>query len=302
MAITKPYTFVAGTKAKAVEVNEDFDVLYTETNRIGTEIINIELDIQDVNNSKANINGDATQRFQLANPENSYDGVNKNYLEGAIANVKDYISGYVITKNTNNSIIVSSGSCYDSTFKTIISSTGNITKTNSTQSANTTYYVYAISDDNGYNANILIATSSVTPPLPSGYTLFRRIGSYNTNASNQISIIKNYGNNYNVPSAKATIVDYYKSGNSWYRIWSDGWIEQGGLTADLPANRDSTVELLKPFTTTTYYINCNQPMKATYSFETCGIVSRSTTNFVVHQKSYNNDGGAFKSIWYACGY
>ena len=234
MAITKPYTFVAGTKAKAVEVNEDFDVLYSETNRIGTEIINLELDIQDVNSSKANINGDATQRFQLANPENSYDGVNKNYLEGSIANVKDYISGYVITKNTSNSIRVSSGSCYDSTFTTIISSTGNITKTNSTQSANATYYVYVISDASGYNANILITTSSTNPPLPSGYTLFRRIGNYNTNSSGAIKYIVNNSNSivlnsrditgYVMPNYSAGINIAFSTFVSGYTAPSDGVI------------------------------------------------------------------------------
>ena len=41
MAITKPFTFRAGEKARANEVNQDFDVLYAEVNRIGSEIIGI---------------------------------------------------------------------------------------------------------------------------------------------------------------------------------------------------------------------------------------------------------------------
>ena len=189
MAITKPYTFQAGTKARAGEVNQDFDILYSEVNRIGTEILNIDVDIQDILSSKADVNGNATQRFQMANPEASYDGVNKTFLENAIANIKDYISGFIISKDTDTSIIVSAGSCYDSTFTTMITSTGNITKENSAQSANATYYVYIISDATGHNVDILITTSSVNPPLPSGYTLFRRIGKYTTDGNGKISTI-----------------------------------------------------------------------------------------------------------------
>ena len=66
MAITKPYTFQAGTKARASEVNQDFDILYSEVNRIGTEILNIDIDIQDVSESK-NVNGNA-QRFSIGKP------------------------------------------------------------------------------------------------------------------------------------------------------------------------------------------------------------------------------------------
>ena len=38
MAITKPFTFVAGTKARANEVNQDFDVLYSEVNSIDSTL------------------------------------------------------------------------------------------------------------------------------------------------------------------------------------------------------------------------------------------------------------------------
>lgn len=285
MAITKPYTFVAGTKAKAVEVNADFDVLYTEANRLGTEVLNIDLDIQDINNSKANINGDATQRFQLANPENSYDGVNKNYLEKSIANVRDYISGYLITKDTDNSIIVSSGSCYDSTFTTIITSTGNITKENLNQSQNTIYYVYAISDNSGYNVDILISQSAINPPLPSGYTLFRQIGMYKTDEDSKIQYIYQY--NSTTPEVKATIIDTYVNGPAWYRIYSDNWCEQGGLIS----TDNGTITLLKPYANADYTCLC--VTSYTRINEVFHINNKTKTTFHVQ---YANNG-----TWFACG-
>lgn len=286
MAITKPWTFIAGTKAKAVEVNENFDVLYEEAGRLDTRILNIDSDIQDINSSKADVGGDATQRFKLANPEDSYDGVNKNYLEKSIANVKDYISGFIITKDTNNSIIVSSGSCYDSTFTTVIKSAGNITKENLNQRANEKYYVYVISDSSGYNVDILIAEESTTPPRPEGYTLFRSIGMYTTNGNNQIQYIYQY--NSTTPETKSTIIDTYVNGPAWYRIYSDKWCEQGGL---IP-NDNATITFLKPFANTNYTCLC-----------VCSY-SRINENFFINEKTtttfharYASDGS-----WFACGY
>ena len=44
------------------------------------------------------------------------------------------------------------------------------------------------------------------------------------------------------------ITETYKNGNNWYRIWSDGWIEQGGYAAR------GTINLNKPFSNTEYTI------------------------------------------------
>lgn len=200
MAITKPYTFQAGTKARAGEVNQDFDILYSEVNRIGTEILNIDVDIQDILSSKADVNGNATQRFQMANPEASYDGVNKTFLENAIANIKEYISGFIITKDTNNTIIVSPGSCYDSTYTMVINNTGNITKENTIQGAGTRY-IYVISDNTARQVDVLISSQSISPSLPTGYTRYRLIGSITVDDENKITSISYFGNANNMDNS-----------------------------------------------------------------------------------------------------
>ena len=192
MAITKPYTFQAGAKARASEVNRDFDILYEEVNRIGTEILNIDIEIQNVAEGKADINGNAGQVFKMANPKDSYDGVNKNFLENAIANMKEYISGFIISKDTDTSIIVSPGSCYDSTFTVVINSTGNITKENTIQGAGTRY-VHAISDNSGRQVDILISSQSINPGRPSD-TKYRLIGSIVVDSNNKITSISYFGN------------------------------------------------------------------------------------------------------------
>lgn len=253
MAITKPYTFQAGTKARASEVNQDFDILYSEVNRIGTEILNIDIDIQDVSDSKANVNGNATQRFQLADPENSYDGVNKGYLENSIANIKDYISGYIITKDTDNSIIVSPGSCYDSTFTTVLNTTGNITKENINQGANLTYYVYVIGDSTGLQTDILLSSKSVNPDTPSGYSLHRLLGSFITYGDSKISEIIYYGNdsnkNNNVESILNLIALDYANGISI------GYTPTTSSTYTAPDNGAYVATTFRNSGTVTLYIN-----------------------------------------------
>ena len=59
------------------------------------------------------------------------------------------------------------------------------------------------------------------------------------------------GNATSIGGASATkpavVVTTYRSGTSWYRVWSDGWLEQGGII-----NAGRTVTFLKPFPDTNY--------------------------------------------------
>ncbi len=53
-----------------------------------------------------------------------------------------------------------------------------------------------------------------------------------------------------VGSTKAYITETYKNGKSWYRIYSDGWCEQGGHTNS--SNQQVTITLLKNYKDTNY--------------------------------------------------
>lgn len=55
----------------------------------------------------------------------------------------------------------------------------------------------------------------------------------------------------------AVIIENYINGNSWYRIFSDGWCEQGGVVSS-PNNSVKKIDLLKKYTDTTYSIFTNQ--------------------------------------------
>ena len=46
------------------------------------------------------------------------------------------------------------------------------------------------------------------------------------------------------------ITETYQNGNSWYRVWSDGWCEQSGKTASMASNEMIAVTFLKKFKNT----------------------------------------------------
>lgn len=107
-------------------------------------------------------------------------------------------------------------------------------------------------------------------------------------------------------SASATrpcwIVQNYKSGTSWYRVWSDGWIEQGGVTA-YSSNR-TTVTFLKKFSDTNYTVTLADTTRTNSNSDTGGTgtcpfaVNLTASNFIVSQASES----ARCTNWYACGY
>ena len=95
------------------------------------------------------------------------------------------------------------------------------------------------------------------------------------------------------------IVETYKNGTNWYRVWSDGWIEQGG-TIEVTSSQEYTVSLLKEFLSNSYIAVKNYNSSA-------------STNALDKEVScYDKQAGTFKTYcdtgdtnhfdWYACGY
>ncbi len=264
MSITKPYTFQPNTKARANEVNANFDTLYSQAN---TNISNIEAnarDIDELNDTKAELNGDSTQRFAVADPVNDTDAINKQTMLGQLAPTIDYIGGLTISKDSNSpndTIIVSSGSCYDSTKKVVLSLANSTSKKNTTQAASATYYVHIVGNDTGSSTNIIISNDSISPTLPSGYTLYRLIGFYTTNGSGQINNITGYSNGSIMSNAiKGVPPDYSKavSKSFPYTVEKNGWcrctVKTGqGSTESVYCNGVLVCQNISPSGGTGYY-------------------------------------------------
>jgi hypothetical protein len=101
----------------------------------------------------------------------------------------------------------------------------------------------------------------------------------------------------------AHIVETWKSndGTSWYRKWSDGFIEQG--QSDITVTESSmTITFNKPFTYSTYQLITEAHDVTSKSFgEGVSIETKNTTGFVCH--GHNSCTIAFITAdWYACGY
>lgn len=92
---------------------------------------------------------------------------------------------------------------------------------------------------------------------------------------------------------KVYLVDSYVSGNSWYRVYSDGWCEQGGRCSA----SNQTVNFLKTFKNTNYTITAGLiPGTSSATYEHLNIGSLSTSSF------YYTCYDGYQLMWCAQGY
>ena len=73
------------------------------------------------------------------------------------------------------------------------------------------------------------------------------------------------------------IIETYRNGSEWYRLWSDGWCEQGGIIAKAHL---ATIDLIKNYPDTNYSVQCtgNTP-SSDYVYITA--YNKSTSSFTV---------------------
>lgn len=101
--------------------------------------------------------------------------------------------------------------------------------------------------------------------------------------------------------SKAYITETYVSGTSWYRIWSDGWCEQGGIQTS------ATVTLLKNYRDTNYTVIRNlantssdsSSVKVLWLTGILAITNKTTNSF---NGNVETGFGLTSYMWQACGY
>ncbi|GIQ73178.1 hypothetical protein [Bradyrhizobium sp. RD5-C2] len=120
--------------------------------------------------------------------------------------LRSALNGLKISQTgSTNSFAVSAGTAADSTGADFISIPGNITKTGAAFAAGTGngcldtgalaarfYHVFAIKNPTAAATDILISASATAPTMPSGFTLFRRIGAvwWSTSSSVFLQILQ----------------------------------------------------------------------------------------------------------------
>lgn len=92
------------------------------------------------------------------------------------------------------------------------------------------------------------------------------------------------------------LVESWKSGNSWYRKYSDGWLEQGGGFSF--SEQVGTITFHKAFSNTNYFAVASPSTGGSGANFNAALYSRTTTNFVFNSMIAK----ACSGFWYACGY
>lgn len=236
MVLEIPYSFIPGTKAKSSEVNSNFLAVKTFVDTNESDIATNQAGIQNLENNKADLNGNISNRFQVANPTGNYDAVNKQYFMDNIANTLDYIGGFKLTIQGDTSISASAGSCWDSTYEYMITSSTALTKDQPNLGQNATYYVYVCADKEGGSNELVFSLSNATPELPSGYDYFRMLGSFTTDSSGYINTVTSTGSDYtgNLGSS-----GWVKFPNGLQMVW--------GTTGNVGASSSSNITFDKNF-------------------------------------------------------
>lgn len=100
---------------------------------------------------------------------------------------------------------------------------------------------------------------------------------------------------YNILEDKpeAHITTTWHVGTSWYREWSDGWIEQGGRVTTSTAT--TTISFNAAFKDTNYTITVSQNGS---SGSRVAISARDTSNFTIA----HIENAMLPFSWFACGY
>ena len=128
----------------------------------------------------------------------------------------------------------------------------------------------------------------------------------NINGINEALVLKADTDFGNIPNNVKYIVESWQSGTSWYRIWNDGWIEQGGITDYMSwTGNGATVNIifLKPMSNTNYYRGATMlDYTSNWNAPGCCINSCNTSGMAVGVATTSGNQGTTRCSWYACGY
>lgn len=132
------------------------------------------------------------------------------------------------------------------------------------------------------------------------YQYIENRGNYNGSLL-QLSVQSNGTKSIAWDGKPVVCVTRWTSGTSWYRVYSDGFIEQGGNFAGDGANV-TAVTLHKPFSNTNYLV-LTTPEYTTTSTSNLAVSKntsypKTTTGFYI----YNSTTSTFGHYWYASGY
>lgn len=149
---------------------------------------------------------------------------------------------------------------------------------------------FGITFDASRCSSIYGNSETVTPESMTGIWVIKALGIITNNSGTdvdnilngvseterRVEALENHG-------AGATVVESYRDGANWYRKWSDGWLEQGGILSAIVTSQLITANLLTPFKFDNYYLNICPGIVSTSwvaAEADTWIKSKTTTNFI----------------------
>ena len=107
----------------------------------------------------------------------------------------------------------------------------------------------------------------------------------------------------NVPTSKGILTETYVNGTSWYRVYSDGWCEQGGLVTNYSAN-GTPITYLKTMKNTNYCLICsyngNNIGDNNYDYHCINLTVNGATLIVANNGTLTSNG--INVYWQVSGY
>lgn len=104
-----------------------------------------------------------------------------------------------------------------------------------------------------------------------------------------------------IPTPSAYITKTWRSGASWYRKWSDGFLEQGGVMPMTKGSTQRTISFNASFSSPTAYVVLVQSYQggaADCFYNNFHVESKTASGFTGKNCCVENVG----NLWYACGY
>lgn len=141
------------------------------------------------------------------------------------------------------------------------------------------------------------------PALPGGISFSTRTSKSGINTNHTMEF-RNDGS-LNIDDKKmAYVCETWNSGTSWYRVWSDGWIEQGGdKVVTLLGGSLQTITLLKAYKNVLYTVTGIGVKKSnTWGYASIEENSVLSTSFKYAGMGRSSQDGVINFRWYACGY
>ena len=102
-------------------------------------------------------------------------------------------------------------------------------------------------------------------------------------------------------ASRGYLVDSYHNGTEWYRIYSDGWVEQGGVVSSPATDSSNSVSLLRGFTDTNYSLLVTENGTTINDHGSGNFTClKRVSSFQLYNNGYGYSGHTVN--WFACGY